>query len=87
MPGLGNIPILGALFRSYDFVSEQTELVILVTPMIAQPSNMPVATPLDFHQPSSDAEAVFLGRMENLYGVGGGGHGGQFRGSVGFVLD
>jgi pilus assembly protein CpaC len=87
LPGLGNIPILGALFRSYDFVSEQTELVILVTPMIAQPSNMPVATPLDFHQPSSDAEAVFLGRMENLYGVGGGGHGGQFRGSVGFVLD
>ena len=88
LPGLGNLPILGALFRSYDFVSEQTELVILVTPMIAHASNAPIATPVDFYQPSSDAEAIFLGRMENLYGVDGAGQGGgQFRGSVGFVLD
>lgn len=87
LPGLGNIPILGALFRSYEYVSEQTELVILVTPMIAQPSAAPIATPVDFYQPSSDAEAMFLGRMENLYGVGAGGSGSQFRGSVGFVLD
>lgn len=87
LPGLGNVPILGALFRSYEYVSEQTELVILVTPMIAQPSQAPIATPVDFYQPSSDAEAIFLGRMESLYGVGGAGQGGQFRGSVGFVLD
>lgn len=87
LPGLGNIPILGALFRSYEYSTSQTELVILVTPMIAQPTAAPVATPLDFHQPSSDAEAIFLGRMESLYGVGGADQGGQFRGSVGFVLD
>ena len=87
LPGLGNIPILGALFRSYEYSTAQTELVILVTPMIAQPTAGPVATPVDFYQPSSDAEAMFLGRMENLYGVGAGGSSGPFRGSVGFVLD
>lgn len=86
LPGLGNIPILGALFRSYEYSTSQTELVILVTPVIAQPSVAPVATPDDFYEPSSDAEAMFLGRMENMYGVGGAG-GGQFRGSVGFMLD
>ncbi|SEA47635.1 pilus assembly protein CpaC [Pelagibacterium halotolerans] len=86
LPGLGNIPILGALFRSYEYSTSQTELVILVTPVIAQPSAAPVATPNDFYQPSSNAEAMFLGRMESMYGVGGTA-GGQFRGSVGFMLD
>lgn len=89
LPGLGNIPILGALFRSYDYVTEQTELVILVTPMIASPMPAQAAIPLptDNASFSSDAEAFFLGRMESLYGVGGAHGGGQFRGSVGFVLD
>ncbi|WDR02249.1 type II and III secretion system protein family protein [Devosia algicola] len=37
LPGLGNIPILGALFRSREYNDDQTELVILVTPYLAQP--------------------------------------------------
>jgi len=86
LPGLGNIPILGALFRSRDFVHSQTELVILVTPMIAQPSTGPLPLPTDTMAIATDAETIFLGRMEALYGVGGSG-GGDFRGSVGFVLD
>lgn len=86
LPGLGNIPILGALFRSYEYVSEQTELVILVTPMIAQPANTAPPLPTDLYQPASNAEAMFLGRMESMYGVDGA-QGGQFRGSVGFMLD
>lgn len=90
MPGLGNIPILGALFRSRDFVHSQTELLILVTPIIAAPSHMPPPLPTDDYVVASDAETIFLGRMERLYGVGQGqapGGAGQFRGSVGFVLD
>ncbi|WP_116653294.1 type II and III secretion system protein family protein [Pelagibacterium sediminicola] len=87
LPGLGNIPILGALFRSYEYSTSQTELVILVTPMIAQPTHAQPQLPTDTYVPSSDAEAMFLGRMESLYGVSGGHGGGQFRGSVGFVLD
>ncbi|WP_196259944.1 type II and III secretion system protein family protein [Pelagibacterium limicola] len=87
LPGLGNIPILGALFRSRDFVHSQTELVILVTPMIVQPSYAQPQLPTDTYVLPTEAEAIFLGRMESLYGVGGGQGGGQFRGSVGFVLD
>jgi len=87
VPGLGNIPILGALFRSREFVHSETELVILVTPIIAYPQHTPVPLPTDNTAISSDAEAIFLGRMETLYGVTGGKGTGQFRGSVGFVLD
>lgn len=89
LPGLGNIPILGALFRSRDFQTQQTELVILVTPYLVQPSpanSIPV--PTDGTTVASDAEAIFLGRMENMYGVAGSGEiRGSIKGSVGFVLD
>ncbi len=89
LPGLGNIPILGALFRSNEYLSQQTELVILVTPYLVNPSpanSIPV--PTDNTYIAGDAEAVFLGRLEHMYGVGATG---EFRsgysGSVGFVLD
>lgn len=86
-PGLANIPILGALFRSRDFVRAQTELVILVTPYLVQPSQN-IALPTDGAVPASDAEAVFLGKLESQYGVGNGaGMRGSIKGSVGFVLD
>jgi pilus assembly protein CpaC len=87
LPGLGNIPILGALFRSRDFVHSQTELVILVTPYLVEPSPH-IPTPLDDTYVASDAEAIFLGHMEKTYGVGHGeGMRGTYSGSVGFVLD
>jgi pilus assembly protein CpaC len=89
MPGLGNIPILGALFRSRDFQTQQTELVILVTPYLVAPSPLnAIAVPTDHVQPSGDAEAIFLGKVESLYGVGPRGDmRGSISGSVGFVLD
>ncbi len=86
LPGLGDIPILGALFRSRDFIHSQTELVILVTPYLAQPGPMP-SLPTDTMAIAGDAEAIFLGRMETMYGVGPGGMRGSYSGSVGFVLD
>jgi len=87
LPGLGNIPILGALFRSRDFVHSQTELVILVTPYVVQPSPY-VPTPLDDTYVASDAEAIFLGHLEKTYGVGQrDGMRGTYSGSVGFILD
>ncbi len=89
LPGLGNIPILGALFRSNEYLSQQTELVILVTPYLVNPSPAnSIAVPTDSVLIGGDAEAVFLGRLEHMYGVGATG---EFRagysGSVGFVLD
>lgn len=87
LPGLGDIPILGALFRSRDFIHSQTELVILVTPYLAQPNQGHPALPTDEIAIATDAEAIFLGRMETMYGVGPGGMRGSYNGSVGFVLD
>lgn len=89
LPGLGNIPILGALFRSRSYQSFETELVILVTPYLVNSSPAGhVAVPTDHSAPSSDAEAIFLGKIERLYGVAGSGEiRGSFAGSVGFSLD
>lgn len=88
-PWLGDIPILGALFRSRDFQTEQTELVILVTPFLVAPSPLnAIAVPTDASRVPTDAESIFLGKVESLYGVGTTGEmRGSISGSVGFVLD
>lgn len=88
LPGLGDIPILGTLFRSRNFQRSQTELVIIVTPYLAAPMTQQPILPTDKFEAASDAEAIFLGRMERNYGVGGNIEmRGGFNGSVGFVLD
>lgn len=86
LPGISKLPILGALFRSRDFVRSQTELLILVTPVLAHPGG-PVELPTDNFRIAGDAEAVFLGHMEKLYGVGGANSDTKYHGSIGFVLD
>jgi pilus assembly protein CpaC len=88
-PGLGDIPILGALFRSRDFQSQQTELVILVTPYLVQPSPAgTIPVPTDTSVAANDAEGIFLGKIEKIYGVAGSGDmRGSFSGQIGFVLD
>jgi pilus assembly protein CpaC len=85
LPGISKLPILGALFRSRDFVHSQTELLILVTPVLAQVGG-PIELPTDKLTFAGDAEAIFLGHIEKLYGVGSGGEG-EYQGSIGFVLD
>jgi len=87
MPGLGDMPILGALFRSREYVRSQTELVFLVTPYLAQPIDGRAALPTDRNQLAGDAEAIFLGHIESVYGVGPAGTRGGYDGNVGFLLD
>ena len=87
LPGLGNLPIIGALFRSRDFVRDQTELVILVTPFFNDPGPMP-ELPTDGVVAAGDAEAVFLGHMQKLYSVGNpASPSSDYHGSVGFALE
>jgi pilus assembly protein CpaC len=86
LPALGDIPILGALFRSREFRRNQTELVVLVTPYLARPGGQQ-ALPTDDFVVAGDAAAIFLGHMEKMYGVGPAGMRGGYNGSVGFVLD
>lgn len=64
VPGLGEIPVLGALFRSSEFRDEMTELVIIVTPYIAKgTSEAQLATPTDGYKPVSDLDRILYGKL------------------------
>ncbi len=64
VPGLGDIPVLGQLFRSHEYISGQTELVIMVTPRLVRPFNKEgVPLPTDGFVPVSDLEFYLLGKM------------------------
>lgn len=58
-PGLGDVPILGNLFRSDSFQRKETELVIIVTPYVVKPtSSRRLSTPADGFQPPNDIERI-----------------------------
>jgi pilus assembly protein CpaC len=66
LPWIGNVPILGALFKSSSYQKKETELVVIVTPRLVQPDTpaQVVASPLDATRPANDAEFFALGKME-----------------------
>ncbi len=63
IPGLGDIPILGALFRSTEFQRNETELVIVVTAYVVRPSDTPPALPTDYVRQTSDIERLLFDRV------------------------
>lgn len=66
LPWLGDVPILGSLFKSSSFQKRDTELVVIVTPRLVQPSvpgQVPMS-PLDQTLPANDVEFFALGQME-----------------------
>jgi pilus assembly protein CpaC len=69
LPGLKDIPILGALFRSEKFQNKETELVISITAYLAAPTNnsQPLAQPTDGFSPAGDLDYYLLGRLHKLY--------------------
>lgn len=70
LPGLSKIPVLGTLFRSRDFVRNETELVIIVTPYLARPvARNELAKPDDNFNAASDGAGMFLGRVNRVYGT------------------
>jgi pilus assembly protein CpaC len=64
-PFLGDLPILGALFRSTSFKRQQTELVIIVTPYLVRPTSGQLALPTDGYRAPNDAERTLLGQPYN----------------------
>jgi pilus assembly protein CpaC len=67
LPGLKDLPVLGNLFRSRDFQSNDTELVIIITPYIVNSTSMDqLQTPADGYAAAGDAEALILGRMNKI---------------------
>jgi pilus assembly protein CpaC len=70
LPGIDQVPILGALFRSQDFVNNETELMVIVTPYVVRAvAQKELSRPDDGFAPSSDAQSALLGRMNRLYGI------------------
>lgn len=90
-PALGDLPVLGALFRSSHFQRNETELVIIVTPYVVRPvtEGASLKLPTDGVEPASEIERIFLDRLTkpspeaaHLIGVGGA----RLRGDVGFMF-
>jgi pilus assembly protein CpaC len=64
LPGLMQLPIIGALFRSRDYINNQTELVVIVTPYVVHPvAAKDLSRPDDQFQDPSDSTTIFLGKL------------------------
>lgn len=63
-PGLGDVPILGALFRSNGFQRNETELVIVITPYLVKPVNAnQIVLPTDGYRAPNDFDRIFMGSL------------------------
>ncbi|WP_426443310.1 type II and III secretion system protein family protein [Bradyrhizobium genosp. P] len=70
MPGVDQIPIFGQLFRSQDFVNDETELMVIVTPYVVRAvAQKDLSRPDDGFAPASDAQSALLARINHIYGV------------------
>ncbi len=68
IPGLMNLPILGALFRSQEFQRNETELIIIVTAYLVEPvAERALALPTDGFAPASDVDMYLFGRLHKIY--------------------
>ena len=90
LPGMTNLPVLGQLFRSRDYLMGETELVVIVEPYIVSPTSPGrMQTPADGLRIANDAQTIFFGQLNQAYGSpaptaqpGAGWHG-----PVGYVIE
>jgi pilus assembly protein CpaC len=89
LPGLAQLPVLGSLFRSRDYVNNQSELMVLVTPYIVRAvAQKELSRPDDGFASASDPQADLLGSINRIYGVPGRTEPARnYRGSYGFITD
>ncbi len=89
LPGLQQLPVLGTLFRSRDYVNRQSELMVLVTPYIVRAvAQKDLSRPDDGFADPSDPSGALLGRLNRIYGLEGSVDPRKlYRGSYGFILD
>jgi pilus assembly protein CpaC len=89
LPGLMQLPVLGSLFRSRDFVNSQTELMVLVTPYIVRAvAQKDLSRPDDGFAAPSDPQADLLGNINRIYGAPGRVEPARnYRGTYGFITD
>jgi pilus assembly protein CpaC len=89
LPGLDQVPVLGQLFRSQDFVNNETELMVLVTPYVVRAvAQKELSRPDDGFAPASDAQSALLSRINHIYGVAGRVEPvANYQGNFGFIID
>jgi pilus assembly protein CpaC len=89
LPGLSQLPVLGSLFRSRDYVNNQTELMVLVTPYVVRAvAQKDLSRPDDGFADASDPQSDLLGSINRIYGVPGRAEPARnYRGTYGFITD
>jgi pilus assembly protein CpaC len=89
LPGVDQLPILGALFRSQDFVNNETELMVIVTPYVVRAvAQKELSRPDDGFAPASDSQSTLLARINRIYGVAARVESVDgYHGNFGFIID
>jgi pilus assembly protein CpaC len=91
LPGLQQVPVLGTLFRSRDYVNHQSELMVIVTPYVVRAvAQKQLSKPDDGFADPTDPQTIFLGSLNRIYGVAGKSdtlRGNNYHGKYGFILD
>ena len=86
-PGFKDIPIFGSLFRSREFVRDESEVVVLVTPYLVRPTaRQNLIQPDENFHAASDSAGQFMGRINRVYGTKQGNlPKGRYKGTIGFI--
>jgi pilus assembly protein CpaC len=89
LPGVDQLPLFGQLFRSQDFVNNQTELMVIVTPYVVRAvSQKELSRPDDGFAPASDAQSTLFAQINRIYGISGRAEPiGSYQGNFGFIID
>jgi pilus assembly protein CpaC len=89
LPGIDQLPVLGQLFRSQDFINNETELMVVVTPYIVRAvAQKELSRPDDGFAPASDSQSLLLAQINRIYGISGRAEPvGSYQGSYGFIID
>jgi pilus assembly protein CpaC len=91
LPGVMDIPVLGALFKSSSFQRNETELVVIVSAYVVQPVDRPMlAAPTDGFAPSSDIDRFLFSRLQQTYthpGAEPAPPPGQLQGPFGYIVE
>ena len=89
LPGIDQVPLFGQLFRSQDFIHNQTELMVIVTPYVVRAvSQKELSRPDDGFAPASDAQSTLFAQINRIYGIPA--HAepiGSLQGNFGFIID
>jgi pilus assembly protein CpaC len=88
VPALMDLPVLGALFKSREYINQKTELAVIVTPYIVRPvAPKDLSRPTDGFVDASDPAGILLGKFNRLYGASDGDPRKTYYGKPGFILD